>query len=151
MSVTRRTGLGAIVGAIFGAPAAANVAQEKISDLMARSVMVGGSTKDQFIGGAQSSYDIMPNVAKSDPIEQEAKRIAHIQDLTRRAKGELNEHEQEEIERCNKLYTARIPLKSVSKSYKTIMRKNIEIDRQRKEWKEDARKSLLRYFGITLS
>ncbi len=138
MSVTRRTGLGAILGGIFAAPA---VAQS------------GAQIKGNYPG--YSGYSTMetdsPQAEMEDPITRALKEAEYKRTLIDTANGNLSKYELEELEHYDKVENNRCDdLKSISDSYRSIMRMREQRNRQRKLYVERAKHTLLKRFGITL-
>lgn len=144
MTITRRTGLAAIIGGIFGAKPMAAQAAKQMTGWQLKAPAMPAYPQD-------ASYDtLMEKTNSIDPVVALAKRTEHIRQLTEQAAGKLLPYQKEELDRYDKMHEHKIRLKSVSKTYKQIMIAERHKQREKKQWMEEAKQQLLRHFGINL-
>jgi hypothetical protein len=138
MSITRRTGLAAIIGGIFGAKPAVEQAVKQFTD------------GDLSPPSAPSAMSYADKLVETKQIDSVFNRTEHIRQLTEQAAGKLLPYQQEEIERYNKVTEHKVRLKSISKNYKNIMEAEEAKKRAINAWKKEAKQQLLRHFGIAI-
>lgn len=132
MKISRRTSLGALIGGIFAGPSAAKSLQE--------------GYKPWSTAGIKSDY--MAKLQEKDcdtPISSELYNQQKTAELRKQINGEFNSWQQNELKSMELYVDNSENLKSISESYKTIMKRDQQIEHNKKRWIRQA-KEQLEYF-----